>query len=56
MDHPSNSMYVHPTSHTSMIKRKEKDWKKSDELRDKIKELGWIIKDVGDGFELEKDE
>jgi cysteinyl-tRNA synthetase len=32
----------------------EKDWKKSDELRDKIKELGFEIKDGKDGYELIK--
>ncbi|MFA4960873.1 MAG: cysteine--tRNA ligase [Candidatus Pacearchaeota archaeon] len=34
--------------------REEKNWKKSDELRDKIKEMGWNIKDVEDGWEVEK--
>jgi cysteinyl-tRNA synthetase len=34
--------------------RKAKDWKKSDELRDKLKNLGWIIKDTKDGWEVEK--
>lgn len=29
--------------------RKEKDWKKADELRDKIKELGFSIKDTPEG-------
>ncbi len=33
--------------------RKNKDWKKSDELRDKIKYMGYDIKDSKDGYELE---
>jgi cysteinyl-tRNA synthetase len=35
--------------------REEKDWAKSDELRDRIKDMGWIIKDSKEGFELEKE-
>jgi cysteinyl-tRNA synthetase len=34
--------------------RKEKNWKKSDELRDKIKELGWQINDTNEGSKLKK--
>jgi len=34
--------------------RGNKDWKKSDELRDKILKEGWSIKDTKEGFELEK--
>ncbi len=34
--------------------RENKDWKKSDELRDKILKEGWSIKDTKEGFELEK--
>lgn len=34
--------------------RGAKDFAKSDLLRDKLKGMGWIVKDVGDGFELEK--
>ena len=34
--------------------RKEKNWALSDELRDKIKELGYIVKDSKDGATLEK--
>jgi cysteinyl-tRNA synthetase len=34
--------------------RQEKDWQKSDELRDKLKEQGWNIKDTKDSWELEK--
>lgn len=36
--------------------RQKKDWQKSDELRDKIKSLGYIIGDTKDGFELKKKE
>lgn len=32
----------------------EKDWVKSDELRDKIKSLGYEIKDLGEDFEIRK--
>ncbi len=31
-----------------------KEWKKSDELRDQIKELGYIVGDTKEGFELKK--
>jgi cysteinyl-tRNA synthetase len=34
--------------------REEKNWKKSDELRDLIKTKGWIVKDTKEGFELEE--
>jgi len=36
------------------VARKGKDFTKSDLLRDKLKEMGWIVKDEGSGFELEK--
>ena len=36
------------------VARREKDWAKSDELRDKISELGYIIKDNKDGYEIVK--
>ena len=32
--------------------RKNKDWKKSDELRDAIKAKGWTVEDAKDGYEL----
>ncbi len=32
--------------------RKNKDWAKSDELRDKLAELGYVVKDGKDGYEL----
>jgi len=34
--------------------RNDKDWSKSDELRDKIKELGYEIKDKGEEYEISK--
>ena len=34
--------------------RQEKDWAKSDEIRDKIKELGYAVKDTANGMEIEK--
>lgn len=34
--------------------RKNKDWKKSDELREKINKLGFIINDKLEGYELKK--
>jgi len=34
--------------------RDAKDWKKSDELRDKIKSMGWEIKDTKEGYSLVK--
>ena len=36
------------------LARQTKDWAKSDELRDKIAELGFIIKDSKDGYEIIK--
>jgi cysteinyl-tRNA synthetase len=34
--------------------KKNKDFKKSDELREKLKSSGWNIKDTKEGYELEK--
>ena len=34
--------------------RKNKDFKKSDELRDLIKEKGYVVKDEDAGFKIEK--
>ena len=34
--------------------RADKDWAKSDELRDQLKELGWVVKDGNDGYTLEQ--
>jgi len=34
--------------------RKEKNWKKSDELRDKLNHLGWEIADTSEGYKLKK--
>ncbi len=36
------------------LTRKNKDWKKSDELRDKIKELGFDVKDTPSGQEIKR--
>lgn len=36
------------------LARQNKDWAKSDELRDKIAELGYIIKDSKDGYSISK--
>ena len=33
--------------------RADKDWAKSDELRDELKQLGWVVKDGKDGWSLE---
>ena len=38
------------------VARKDKDWGKSDMLRDEILKKGFVVKDKGEGFELEKDE
>ena len=37
-----------------LIARNEKDWGKADKLRDEILKMGWMVKDVGDGFKLEE--
>ncbi len=34
------------------VARQQKDWKKSDELRDKIKAMGWVIADTKEGYEI----
>lgn len=34
--------------------RAQRDWKKSDELREKLKEMGYAVKDSKDGYELTK--
>ena len=36
------------------IAREQKEWSKSDEIRDLIKEKGYIVKDTKNGQELEK--
>jgi cysteinyl-tRNA synthetase len=35
--------------------RKEKNWKKSDEMRDKIKKLGYVVNDTAEGWEIKKE-
>jgi len=34
--------------------RKSKDFKRADDLRDKIKQLGFVVNDTGEGFEIRK--
>lgn len=34
--------------------RKNKDWKKSDEIRDRLKEMGWVIEDTPKGIRVKK--
>jgi cysteinyl-tRNA synthetase len=34
------------------LAREKKEWKKSDELRARIKEKGWMVEDTKDGFDL----
>jgi cysteinyl-tRNA synthetase len=34
--------------------RENKNWKKSDELREKIKSLGWEVADTKDGYAIKK--
>jgi cysteinyl-tRNA synthetase len=34
--------------------RQAKDWAKSDQLRDALKDLGWVAKDGREGYELER--
>ena len=34
--------------------RQDKDWKKADELRDKIKELGFQVSDTSEGYNISK--
>ena len=38
-----------------LIARNAKDWAKSDELRDKIAKLGYVVGDSKEGYELKKD-
>ena len=35
-----------------LVARIGKDWKKADELREKIKELGYNLGDTKDGYEI----
>ncbi len=37
-----------------LVARNEKDWQKSDKLRDKIRSLGWEIGDTKEGYELKE--
>jgi cysteinyl-tRNA synthetase len=36
--------------------RKNKEWKKSDELRERIKKLGFIIDDIKEGYKIRRDD
>ena len=38
-----------------LVARNNKDWKKADELREKIKELGYVVGDTKEGYELKKE-
>ena len=58
------SKYAKPTSDVPaeiiaiaderVLARKNKDWAKSDELRDKLLSLGYVVKDTRDGYTLEQ--
>ena len=37
------------------IARENKDWKKSDELRDLLQEKGYVVKDTKDGMIVTRD-
>src|SRR3989344_2700539 len=37
-----------------LLARINKDWKKADELREKIKELGYVVGDTKEGYEISK--
>jgi cysteinyl-tRNA synthetase len=37
-----------------LIARQNKDWAKSDELRDKLATMGYLVKDSKDGYTLSK--
>ena len=45
---------VKDLAESRLAARQAKKWEESDRLRDKIKELGYAIKDSKDGYELEK--
>jgi cysteinyl-tRNA synthetase len=36
--------------------RKEKNWKKADEIRGKINKLGFVVNDISNGWEIKKEE
>jgi len=38
-----------------LIARQDKDWKKADDLRDKIAKFGYIVGDTKEGYELKKE-
>jgi len=34
--------------------RANKEWQKSDDLRDQIASLGWVVEDIAGGYNLKK--
>jgi len=50
VDVPSD---VRAVAEERVVARKSGDFKKSDLLRDKIEKMGWIVKDLKKGYELE---
>jgi cysteinyl-tRNA synthetase len=57
LDLQSESEVVVPTEVAQLAEarqnaRREKNWKRSDELRDRISELGWEVRDTNDGQKL----
>jgi cysteinyl-tRNA synthetase len=48
---PSDILYIAQEREDA---RKSKDWAKSDELRDSLKEKGYIVEDTKDGFRVKK--
>ncbi|MDQ8189874.1 cysteine--tRNA ligase [Roseibacillus persicicus] len=51
LDIPEN---VRALAEARWAARSAKDWAKSDELRDALKDLGWVAKDGREGYELER--
>ncbi len=44
---------VQALAETRWQARQNKDWAKSDELRDQLKQMGWVVKDGKDGWSVE---
>jgi cysteinyl-tRNA synthetase len=36
-----------------LVARQNKDWAESDRLRDELAALGWTVKDIAGGYELQ---
>jgi len=53
VEQPEAPENVRKLAEKRALARKEKDWVASDDLRDRIADLGWLVRDVPDGFELE---